>query len=277
LGLCGAEPAAKVTRILIVGDSWATSITAENREGFPAPDVFDAALDANGLGMYETRGAVTAWGGRRAADWAKPAHLDEIRAELEAHPRIDFVHLIIGGNDFLSAVREPDFREKTGEERAAVWRRIVADTERIVDACLAARDNLTVVLADYDYLDYGAAEAFWQFDFHGVDTGTLNGWLVELGRCKRALAERRDRCVYVQNFGTLQHEFGVPPHRAPRPGQAPEFNPYPGGDPACGMPEGISPDGIHPNAEAHARLLQNAIDAVYAPALRAAADEDCAP
>lgn len=277
--LCGwsvAHAGEKTTRILIVGDSWATSITAENREGFPAPDVFDAALESHGFGMYETRGAVTAWGGRKASDWAKPAQLDEIRTELEAHPDVDFVHLIIGGNDFLAAVREPDFKDRTAEERADVWRGIVADIERIVDACLAVRDNLTVVIADYDYLDYEAAGRFWPFDFHGVDTGTLNGWLVELGQCKRELAARYERCIYVQNFGTLQYAFGDPPRGVPYPGQAPDFDPFPGGDPALGMPADISPDGIHPNAEAHTRMLRNAIEAVYGPAFGLTVKE-CAP
>src|SRR5690606_35720910 len=68
-GLANAD-AAPTKRILIVGDSWSTSITAENRDGFPAPDVFDDVLKANGLGAYETQGAVTAWSGRKASDWA---------------------------------------------------------------------------------------------------------------------------------------------------------------------------------------------------------------
>ena len=61
--------------ILIVGDSWAASITAENRDGFPSPDVFDDVLVANGFGEYETLGDKTAWGGRKASDWAKAGAL----------------------------------------------------------------------------------------------------------------------------------------------------------------------------------------------------------
>ena len=87
-----------VKRILIVGDSWAASITAENRDGFPSPDVFDEALKENGLGLFETQGQATAWGGRKASDWARPEHLATIKSELEKHPSIDIVHLIIGGN-----------------------------------------------------------------------------------------------------------------------------------------------------------------------------------
>jgi len=89
--LAGEE---RTKRILIVGDSWAVSITTENRDHFPAPDVFDNVLVANDLGAFGTQGAVTAWGGRKASDWAKPDFLAEIVQELVAYPSIDIVHLI---------------------------------------------------------------------------------------------------------------------------------------------------------------------------------------
>ena len=254
-------------RILIVGDSWAMSLTAENRDGFPAPDVFDQVLAANGLGDYETQGAVTAWGGRKASDWAKQKHRDEIVGELTKYPTIDIVHLVVGGNDLLDAVTKGDFRNKTPEERDVLWTSVQRDIQTIVDTCLGVRDNLRVVLADYDYLDPEAAEQFWGpvsgMDFHGATVAQVNAWLVELGRKKRTVAERTPRCEYVQNWGTLQYWFGSPPKAVPYPGQAPAYDPYPGGVLAKPMPPGLSPDGIHPNAEAHARLLQNAIDQYY--------------
>lgn len=243
----------RTKRILIVGDSWATSITAENHDGFPAPDVFDDALIANGLGDFETEGAVTAWSGRKASDWAKPEKLALIRAELKKYPTIDAVHLIIGGNDYLSAVNREGFAQLSDTERTAIWESIAANIKTIVDACLAVRDNIQLVIADYDYLDLQAAEAVWPMNFHGATTTQLNTWFVELGEKKRAIARATDRCEYVDNWGTLQYWFGTPPKAVP----------VPGGDPTAPMPAGISPDGIHPNAEAHARLLQNAIDLYY--------------
>ena len=244
---------APVKRILIVGDSWAASITAENRDGFPSPDVFDDALKANGLGAYETQGKVTAWGGRKASDWAKPEHLAQIREELERFPSIDIVHLIIGGNDYLSAVNDAGFAARSREERLAHWDGVAANIKTIVDACLAVREDIRVVIADYDYLDPAAATAFWKMNFHGAAVRDLNGWFVELGEKKRALALATERCEYVENWGTLQYWFGDPPKQVN----------LPGGDIEKPMPKGISPDGIHPNAEAHAKLLQNAIDRYY--------------
>ncbi len=276
--------AEKVKRILIVGDSWAMSITAENRDGFPSNDVFDAVLAANGLGHNDTQGALTAWGGRKASDWAKPEHLATIVGELTAYPTIDAVHLIIGGNDFLNVVRtEPlaNLRGRTSEQRLAdYWQPIVNNIETIITACLAVRPEIRVVLADYDYLDYAAATAFWGMDFQGASTLELNTWITELGAAKLALTQAlsrqsayRNRVGYVQNWGTLQYRFGNPPESVPYPGFPPEYDPYPGGDPAAPMPSGISPDGIHPNDASHAAMLQNAIDAYYKDWLSANSDK----
>ena len=239
-------------RILIVGDSWAASITAENRDGFPAPDVFDKALAENGLARFETQGQATAWGGRKASDWAKPEHLATIKAELEKYPSIDIVHLIIGGNDFLSLAMKDGLAGKSAEERQLVWDPIIANIRTTVESCLAVRANIRVVIADYDYLDYELARQAWKMDFGTATTAELNTWLRELGDRKKKLAEEIDHCEYVDNWGTLQYWFVEPAKSIARPG-----------DPAKGMPAGISPDGIHPNEEAHKRLLQNAIDAYY--------------
>jgi len=245
----------RTKRILIVGDSWAVSITAENRDQFPVADVFDDVLAANGLGAFQTQGAVTAWSGRKASDWAQPDRLAEIVQELVAHPNIDIVHLIIGGNDFLKSAQQEGFRQKNTEARSAVWDGIKENIQQIVDTCLGVRKEIRVVIAGYDYLDHEAAESLWKhMDFQGATTTELNTWFTELGQRKRSIALETPRCEYLNNWGTLQYWFGNPPKSVP----------LPGGDVHAPMPPGISPDGIHPNAEAHAKLLQNAVDTYYA-------------
>lgn len=243
----------RTPRILIVGDSWAASITSKNRDGFPSPDVFDDVLKTNGLGRYETRGAVTAWGGRKASDWAKAVHLFEIRAELESHPSIDIVHLIIGGNDFLSRVAKESLSDLSETERNAAWDPIVKDIRTIVQACLATRDKVRVVIAGYDYLDFERAGEFWKKNFNGASNEQLNRWLRELGDRKKGLATEIDRCEYFENWGTLQYG----------PDDPPKSPPLQGSDQRLGMPASISPDGIHPDANGHTMLLQNVIDKYY--------------
>jgi lysophospholipase L1-like esterase len=256
----GAE---KTKRILIVGDSWTTSLTAQNREGFPSEDVFDQYLEERGFGQFETQGEVTAWGGRKASDWAKPEHLAEIKAELEKYPTIDIVHLIIGGNDFLGNAISGKLAGTTEEQRQVIWDGVIADIRAIVETALSVRDDIRVVLADYDYLNQAQAEVFWKMDFHGTTNEELNAMFVELGRAKMALAQQIPRMEYVQNWGTLYYWFGEPAESVPYPGQTPAFEPYPGGDSTQPMPVGLSPDGIHPNAQAHRKMLGNAFDAFY--------------
>ncbi len=243
---CLASDGGASPRILIVGDSWAASIATENRDGVPVPGVFDAVLTENGLGDVRTRGARTAWGGRKASDWAKAKHLEEIREELTAYPSIDAVHLIIGGNDFLVEVFQRGLAAKSEEERESIFAGIVTDVRVIVKSCLAVRDEIRVVIADYDYLDLQPMKKMLKADTGEADNGTLNTWLRELGMMKKVLALEIDRCYYVDNWGTLQKEFGEAE-----------------GEPELTMPEGVSPDGIHPNEAGHKALLQNALAATY--------------
>lgn len=258
-----AHGAEKTKRILIVGDSWTTSLTAQNREGFPSEDIFDQYLEEKGFGQYETQGEVTAWGGRKASDWAKPEHIAEIKAELAKYPAIDIVHLVIGGNDFLTNALKGNLAGTTEEQRQAIWATVIADIRTIVEAALGVRDDIRVVLSDYDYLNQAQAEVFWKMDFHGATNEELNRMFVELGRAKLALAQEMPRLEYVQNWGTLQYWFGDPAQSVPYPGQGPDFQPYPGGDVTQPIPEHIWPDGIHPNADGHRRMLDNAFNAFY--------------
>jgi hypothetical protein len=154
--------------------------------------------------------------------------------------------------------------------RGLRWAVITSNIETIVATCLAVRPNLHVVLAGYDFLDFDRAAHVWKKSFHDVAPATLNGWLVEFSRRVLEFAQGEPRCTYIQNFGVLHYWFGAPPRTVPLPGQAPDYAPFPGGDPTQPMPSSITPDGIHPDAIAHARLLQNAIDLCYAPRLRAA-------
>lgn len=260
--LCAAalaqDPPAKTKRILILGDSWATSISAENPDHFPAPDVFDDTLAENGFTTIETQGAKTAWAGRKASDWAKPENLAIITSELQDHSTLDIIHLIIGGNDYLNAVHQENFPKDSPEARDRIWTSVARDIQSIVEHCLAVRPDIRVLIADYDYLDAQAAEEFWKQPFHGATPEQLNTWFRELGEHKRAIAQNTDRCEYLDNWGTLQYWFGDPPQAVP----------LPGGDITKPMPPGISPDGIHPNEAAHQKLLQNAIDQHYTHWLR---------
>lgn len=266
LSFLGAHTACCQTkRILIVGDSWAASIAtkAVDVSGFGS---FDGVLAANGLGAYTTEGERTAWGGRKASDFAKPENLKRITDELERYPSIDLVHLIIGGNDFLQIVAQgKSIASYSEEERARLWDAIEADIQVIVNHCLAQRPGMKVLISDYDYLDAEKAQAAYpQFSFGGATPRQLNDAFVELGRRKLAIAQRTAGCYYVSNWGALQCAFDYPRTRLPVPGGPPDYTPYAGGNPDKPMPSDAHVgDGIHPTDPAHRKLLQRCIDQFY--------------
>ena len=260
----GTARGADTPRILIVGGSWAASIATVGRSKEPGDTPgfgsLEAVLDENGLGDCGTLGEKTAWTGRRAEQWARPEYLSIIVDELEAHPTVDVVLLTVGGNDFLSLARDVAFRYLDGKSRGQLWSAVQAKVQAIVDTCLATRPGLHVLIHGYDFLDPEAMTRAYGFKFHGIPLVEFNGAMVELGRKKLQVAQRTNRCEYLQNWGVLQHHYNVP-EGVPLPGDAPGYTPFPGGDMAAAMPaDAHVGDGVHPNDAAHRVLLQRAVD-----------------
>lgn len=258
---------ATVKRILIIGDSWAASIAAIHHD--PAPPGFgslNAVLRDNKLDGYESVGGPTAWGGRKASDWVKPQNLELITQQLKDNPTVDIVHLIIGGNDFLSqASKGTNIMSLPAEERTVIWDKVKADIQTIVDHCLAQRPDIRVLISDYDYLDGAAAQRILPtFDFGRATPAELNTAFMELGRKKLEIARATPRCFYVSHWGRLQHYYGSPNAGLPAPGGPPDYVPYAGGDPVFPMPpQAHVGDGIHPTDEAHRVMLQYCVNLYY--------------
>lgn len=257
----------KVKRILIVGDSWAASIATTHHDPFPPGfGTMDTVLRENKLEGYESLGGATAWGGRKASDWVKPENLELITKQLKENPTIDIVHLIIGGNDFLSqATKGTNIMSLKEEERAVLWDKVKGDIQTTVNHCLAQRPDIRVVIADYDYLDTGKAQSLLpKFDFGGATAKETNSALLELGRKKLEIAKNTPRCFYVSNWGRLQCHYKSPKENLPLPGSPPGYEPFAGGDPESPMPPKASVgDGIHPTDEAHRVLLQACVEQLY--------------
>lgn len=261
-----APPPPQVKRILIIGDSWAASIATRHHDPVPPGfGSFEAVLKTNKLGGYLVEGELTAWGGRKASDWVKPKNAALIRQALESNPTIDIVHLIIGGNDFLSkAAFGKSIASYSEAERTEMWNAIQADIQTIVDQCLSIRPDIRVVISDYDYLNASQAEPAYKFDFGGATPEQLNQAFMELGRKKMEIAQRTPRCEYISHWGRLQHHYGFPKPDLPLPGDPPKCEPYAGGDPTAPMPPNASVgDGIHPTDEAHRHMLQRCVDVFY--------------
>jgi lysophospholipase L1-like esterase len=181
--------------------------------------------------------------------------LDVIARELEARPSVDIIHLSLGGNDFLREWR----KEMPEQDREALFSRIVQDIETVVRHCLSVRPNIRVAIVNYDYINQPKGKATLQ---------ELNEAGMLLARKKMELAQRLDRCEYIQNYGLMQYCFGYPPdlkpHEVPYPGQAPDFVPFPGGNRAYGNPPEAMLDRIHLSPKGYRYLADHCLKVLYA-------------
>lgn len=267
LALCLPTVAA-TKRILVIGDSWAAFMTHPM-----TGEIFQSTLKQQG---YEDAGIVatekTAVPGSRADQWAtnQKGKLDDLKQALEANPTVDIVFVVIGGNDFLRAATKTNLSNLATDDRARLWAGICTNIQTLVDVVLAFRPNLKVVLCDYDYLNLAeAARSPLKQNFNGISQSDFNRYLVDLGRQKRAVVEKSNRCLYIQNWGLMQYHFGDPEQKyeaktVPYPGGPPKFDPYPGGDPMKSGPakafdQGALNDGIHLNAEGFRLIIENAL------------------
>jgi len=248
------DAVANTKRILLVGDSHAAYMYHKR--------YLQRVLDQEGLGFADVEGASTAIGGLKASHFAAnlvlPGSdmglLERVAFMLVVYPTIDIVEVWLGANDILwegwNTATPPELTEIL--LGAIQW-----NLEVVVDAILAVRRDLNVVLCDYDYFncvetvdpsrpEYSTFSAT-NWAYWGQPTPEqLNGVLVALGLRKRAIAQARDRCFYIQNWGRMQHHFGYIPWFAPKvaplPGQAPAYSPYPGGDAALASPPAAMAD-----------------------------------
>jgi lysophospholipase L1-like esterase len=255
-------------RILVVGDSWAVFMTHP-----VAGEIFQTTLKKQGYEDVEIVATEkTAVGGSRADQWAtnQKGKLDDLKQALETNPTVDIAFVVIGGNDFLREAIKTNLANLTAKDRARLWAGIRTNIQTLVDALLAFRPGLKVVLCDYDYLNLAAAaRSPLKQTFNGISQADFNRYLLDLGREKRALTEKSSRCWYIQNWGLMQYHFGDPEQKyeartVPYPGAPPKFDPYPGGDPTKAGPakafdQGALNDGIHLNAEGYRLIIENAL------------------
>lgn len=232
-------------RILLVGDSWAYLLYANKS--------FPKALQEAGFEDTEVLGLYTAIPGSTSKQWTNPAWLQKVTDELNRHPTVDIVHVSLGGNGFL--------RQWEGgmsdAERDAIFQQITNEIEIVVKHILSVRDNIRVSINNYDYVNAT----------HNSTVPELNRAGMVLSAMKRDLAQRLDRVEYIHNYGLMQYHFGIPgvaaPGEVPYPGQAPDFQPWPGGNDAYGNPPEAMLDKIHLSPEGYHVLAKHCVDVLY--------------
>lgn len=237
---------AGMPKILLVGDSWPWFMMLNQ--------AFTTALDEAGLGQYEAVGMNTTAPGSTAKQWRRERWMKVIQRELEAHPSIDIVHVSLGGNDYLSRWSP----RMSIEERTALFEEVRDNIEAVVTEILDMRPNLRVAIVEYDYVNATRK---------GSTIPELNQAGQILAKMKLEMTKKYPRCGYIQTYGLMQYHFGfppeVPPRTVPMPGQAPAFEPFPGGNKELGSPPVSMMDDIHLSPKGYHVLARHCIDTLY--------------
>jgi hypothetical protein len=210
--------------VVTIGDSWAWLVAAGAPGGGPAaPNGFSNSLGTvmatfqPGVPVYDE-----SFGGGTAAQMVAQIYTaGGIIDRINAHPDADVVWLSSGGNDMLLGQLGGGFVVNSANN-PAVYAAIQANVQTIVNAILADRPDLQIVIMGYDYLN------IWdQVSGSNGDTIRANLGVVKSGNTlvdavqnqavndgfkaaevgKQAIADASRRVAEVQNFG-LNNTYG---------------------------------------------------------------------
>jgi hypothetical protein len=134
LGLLLAAGPLQAARILVIGDSW----------GVAAGPSLQQVLTDNGSADSVASIAV---GGETAENINTPQWLQQISTALEENPDAEFVHLSLGGNDFLG--NWSAFLSQAAEDQLIAD--ILGDITAIVDHILQQRPEIRIFWSSYDF------------------------------------------------------------------------------------------------------------------------------
>lgn len=271
----GDAQANKTRKLMLIGDSWASFMTANH--------TFDQLLQD--FGYDDLYCGSTALPGSKARQWASRSGLASLRGVLRKRPETKILLLTIGGNDFLELYHtrhSPAAREQK-------WNTVAGHVRTILKAIAEERPDMRVLIIGYTYLNLtdslgGPNAGGNRSYFRRLGSPTpeqFNTALVELGAKIRGVAGEFERVEYAHNFGLLQYVYGLPkydiaPESLPYPGTvASNYLPFPGGDitregPAEGMFRVplVFLDSIHLSGEAYYYVGKNAMLQFIAPWLK---------
>ena len=239
-------------RVLVAGDSWGYG-SAEMNSVFAEWGHGDKGIRAINLGGLKARDLalpVPATGSNHCS-------LSDITFSLTSMPSIEFVHLIIGVNDFDNFV----FGSGAAYEAAYVDG-ILSDIETIVQHCLSIRPDVQVVLPSYDFPNF---EANWQGVaqstcnslsslFGNPTTSEMNELVTRFEAAKERFSSDIPRVHYLPLLGLWQQSNGV--------SGVPAWDPsLP--DTTLPSPASMMNDCFHPNALGHRARFHEGLRLFY--------------
>ena len=229
----------QAARILVIGDSWGVAA---------GPSLQQVLIDN---GSTDTVASI-AVGGETAENINTPEWLQQITTALGENPDADFVHLSLGGNDFLG--NWTVFISQAEEDQ--LIEDILEDITAIVDHILGQRPAIRIYWSSYDFPRP-------LFIGEPVD---VNHASMRFSLQAQALAdEKGDSLIYGDFNGLTQVEYGFDGVQTST--YDPDF-PIPPGDPSLPDPQYPGPavayaDQIHLTEEAFLVLAENQYEQFY--------------
>lgn len=230
---CSETP---VTRILLVGDSWANMIGIDN--------AIKNAFERFGHSNYTFyTNAVLAENGTKTTDFIQPNRLNEIQTQLLANPDIDFVHLSLGGNDVLNNWHKSWSQARTDSLLDSVYSRLT----QIISFIQNVKPGIRVFWSGYCYPNFAEIindMAPFQnlHPFYGTWNGMGQPTFLELNSLLNYFSNAIDTLVnndptvgFVRGTGLMQYIYGqtanlgvppggtYPPITAPMPEGFPNY------------------------------------------------------
>ncbi len=178
--------------VVVVGDSW----------GYYTATPMQNVFDSHGYGDQAVVNAASTIRFIYAETLSSPEGLAKISDTLNANPDADLVHLSIGGNDFLRYWRAENF---SPEQEAALFDRIVQDTEQIGQHILSHREDIEIFMPAYDYIP-PVAGTYLEHLGTPPQLNAANDRLVS----RQALVAATDRWTAHDTNGLMQIHYGVP-------------------------------------------------------------------
>jgi hypothetical protein len=291
-------------RVLLAGDSWAQFMWDDDTHN----EIFDKFGQADKLAVSRSLGSNPGPGytgpeyavsGSEAREWADTANfpwIANVVTELNVRPTIDTVVFSLGGNDVLAArsgggwYKDMDLDVPGSEE--ALFTRILGDSDTIVQAFSAVRENLDILVSSYEYPNFNVNPLWcWiyacpkredlsrdpQNDL--ITDQELNAMNLEVESRRIAWTNADPHLSFDHGVGDMHHYYGdgaAPPGELPRPGQlAPDYEPFPGGNPAVPTLRenfrtvlGIDADPIHLDEEGYRYKVAVQTETTFFPRFR---------
>jgi flagellar hook capping protein FlgD len=287
-------------RVLLAGDSWAQYMWDDgshnalfDRFGHGEKRALSRSLSSDpGPGYTGPEYAISGSEARQWADTANYPWIANVVAALQANPTVDRVLLSIGGNDMLAGKSGGGWYKQMDLDvpgsQAALFDAIHTHTLQIVDAALAVRSDLRVILSSYDYPNFNTG--FWCFayacpkrrdlsrdpDNALVTDQELNAMMVTIEQDRIAWSNAHARSDFDDAVGLMHYVYGdgvSAPLTLPRPGQEPpDYSPFPGGNPQRPSLRSnfrSAADPIHLDVEGYEYKIAYEIEGLFLPLFRA--------